>query len=215
VGTYDLLAGPYYKGAVGVTYLGWPIAVRPSSYNRTEASTQTRVAYGSQGADTWGNWCGSCHPAMAATGTGLGKSGHTHPVDQALGTDFATNYYKYVKTGNMTGTLDKAYSSLVPFAEATGTITTLAQHAKNDDTYLYGPNQNDQVTCHSCHRSHASAFSYMMRWDPSQTYIVNNSAYTTSGGLTTTEVQAGYYDRPVTVFANYQRPLCNKCHAKD
>jgi hypothetical protein len=29
------------------------------------------------------------------------------------------------------------------------------------------------------------------------------------------ETQAAYYDRPATVFASYQRVLCNKCHAKD
>jgi hypothetical protein len=29
------------------------------------------------------------------------------------------------------------------------------------------------------------------------------------------DAQAAYYDRPATVFATYQRVLCNKCHAKD
>ena len=29
------------------------------------------------------------------------------------------------------------------------------------------------------------------------------------------QVQAAYYDRPVTVFGANQRSLCNKCHAQD
>ena len=57
VGVYRLLAGAgYTKG--GATFNGAPLAVAPAVYNRSESSTQTRVAYGhaaGSGRDTWGN----------------------------------------------------------------------------------------------------------------------------------------------------------------
>jgi predicted CXXCH cytochrome family protein len=220
VGTYDLLAGPYYTGAAGITFKGWPIAVRPSTYNRTESATQTRVAYGAQGLNTWGNWCGSCHPAMQTTG--IGKSGHTHPVDQTLGSALGSagyNYNHYVKTGDFSGvfggTTTGPFTSLVPFMEATGDITTLASHAKNDDSYLNGPSSSDYVSCLTCHRCHATGWQHALRWNTETTYIVNAGAYPAEMGRTAIETQGAYYDRPATVFATYQKSLCNKCHAKD
>ena len=44
VGLYRLLAGPGYN-TDGVTYDGAPVAKVPSSYNRSEATTQTRGAF--------------------------------------------------------------------------------------------------------------------------------------------------------------------------
>ena len=58
-----------------------PAAVVPSSYNRTEASAQTRTAYGhatTGGHVSWGNWCASCHPDGRA-----GEDGHD-PVAEVL-----------------------------------------------------------------------------------------------------------------------------------
>jgi len=220
VGIYRLLAGPYYTGAAGVTFKAWPIAVTPSPYNMTEATNQVRVAYGAQAGNTWGQWCGSCHPSMLTTG--IGKSGHTHPVDQTLGGSAGSagwNYNQYVKTGDMSGTFGGTtpgpYTSLVPFAEATGDITTLTNHAKNDNTYLNGPGSSDTVTCVTCHRAHASGWKHALRWNTETTYIVNNGAYPAEMGRTAIETQGAYYDRPSTVFATYQKSLCNKCHAKD
>jgi hypothetical protein len=40
-------------------------------------------------------------------------------------------------------------------------------------------------------------------------------AYASSASKSAAVNQAGYYDRPSTVFAKYQRVLCNKCHIKD
>jgi cytochrome c553 len=219
VGTYDILAGPYYTGASGVTFKAWPIAVRPSSYNRTEAVTQTRVAYGASGANTWSQWCGSCHQAMLTTG--IGKSGHTHPVDQALGSSTNSagyNYNHYVKTGDFSGVFSSTpgpYTSLVPFAEATGDITILTSHAKSDNSYLNGPASSDTVICFSCHRAHTSGWKHALRWNTEETYIVENGAYQADMGRTAAETQGTYYDRPASVFATFQKSLCNKCHAKD
>jgi predicted CXXCH cytochrome family protein len=217
VGLYRILAWPGYQTA-GQNFTSWPIAVAPSSYNRTEAVTQTRVAYGG-GASTngWGAWCGGCHGKIAS---GAGLTGHSsHPVDSAIGSAFSNNYNTYVKSGQMDGSFGAPptgpYWSLVPYQEATSTITTLAGHAKSDDTVLGGPSSSDEVTCHSCHRSHASGWTHALRWNNETTFIVNNGAFPAEQGRKAIETQGAYYDRSPTVFASFQRSLCNKCHAKD
>jgi hypothetical protein len=218
VGVYRLLRG-LGDNTQGVTFTGVPIAVVPSTYNRTEASTQTRVAYGATGINTWGYWCGTCHPGMHSSGN------YVHPVDQSLNSTVAANYNMYVKSGDLTGTSANSFTSLVPFIENTDDIATLQAHAKNDDTYLNGPGTSDKVSCLSCHRAHASGFPEMLRWNMEGEFMVYNDLYpgtdTTptapqfARGRLGAETQAAYYDRPVTKFASYQRVLCNKCHAKD
>ena len=219
VGAYRLLRGLNDTTVAGVTFTGVAIAIAPSSYNRTESTTQTRVAYGTGLGNTWGNWCASCHPGMHSSGN------YVHPVDQGLTTTVANVYNAYVKSGDLTGTSAGSFSSLVPFAENTSTIATLQAHAKNNDSYLTGPGGSDQVTCLSCHRAHASGWPEALRWNMEGEFMVYNSLYpgtdTTATvpqfarGRVAAETQAAYYDRPVTKFASYQRVLCNKCHAKD
>ena len=96
---YRLLAGAgYTKG--GATFNGVPAAKAPSSYNRTEASTQTRVAYGQAttgGQVAWGTWCATCHTQMHS------GSGYVHPTDESLGSTIAATYKTYVKSGDTTG----------------------------------------------------------------------------------------------------------------
>jgi predicted CXXCH cytochrome family protein len=221
VGVYRLLRG-MGDATQGVTFAGAPIAVAPATYNQTEATNQVRVAYGADGANTWGNWCGTCHADMH------GAVGTTHPVDQALN-DIALNYNAYVKSGVLTGAAATSFSSLVPFAESTGSYTTLKTHASNSGAYLAGPAQGDQVMCLSCHRAHASGMPEALRF-------INTYEFTTVGGnyigmdnplMTSSRAptqtfrrnmadwQAAFYGRPATQFATYQRVLCNKCHAKD
>ena len=216
VGTYRILAGTYYNPGSG-PFGGWPIAVAPSTYNRTEATQQIRIAYGGGGsANGWGKWCGTCHNAIA---TGAGLAGHpSHPVDGTLSSTIVTNYNTYVKSGDMTGTQATAYTSLIPFQEGTSAIATLVTHAKSDNTYLIGASTSDEVTCLTCHRAHASGWKHALRWNPDASFIVSNGVYPApadNSGHTPAEAQAAYYDRPPTVFAAYQRSLCNKCHAKD
>ena len=141
-GLYRILAWPGYAGAPGATYTTWPIAISPSSYNRTEAATMTRIAYGGgASANGWGKWCGTCHAAIA---NNSGLQGHpSHKVDTALGSTYATIYNNYVKTGDMSGTFGGTtpgpYTSLVPYQEATSAIPTLYSHAKTDNSVLGGP----------------------------------------------------------------------------
>ena len=221
VGVYRLLAGAgYTKG--GATFNGVPAAKAPSSYNRTEASTQTRVAYGQAttgGQVAWGTWCATCHTQMHS------GSGYVHPTDESLGSTIAATYKTYVKSGDTTGDGINGFTSLVPFIENTGDYATLASHAKNNDTVLTGPGTSDRVSCLTCHRAHASGWERGLRWNMEGEFIVYNSLYpgtdTTptvpqfARGRTSAETQAAYYDRPVTQFASYQRVLCNKCHAQD
>jgi hypothetical protein len=219
VGAYRLLRGLNDTDVPGVTYNTVAIAVTPSTYNQTEAVNQVRTAYGASGINTWGNWCASCHPNMHSSGN------YVHPVDQSLGTDIANNYNYYVKSGDLSGTAATAFTSLVPFAENTGDIPTLQSHAKNDNTYLSGPGSSDKVVCLTCHRAHATGFPEALRWNMEGEFMIYNSLYPGTDstpsvpqfarGRLAVETQAAYYDRPVTVFASYQRPLCNKCHAKD
>jgi predicted CXXCH cytochrome family protein len=222
VGVYRLLRG-LGDSSQGVTFATLPIAVAPSAYNQSEADNQVRVAYGASGTNTWGNWCATCHPDMHSSGN------YVHPVDHSLDTEIAANYNAYVTSGDLTGTSATAFFSLVPFAENTGDITTLASHARNNNSVLNGPANSDQVMCLSCHRAHASGMAEMLRYDNGYEFMTVNGKYlgTDSGeqtsnrgnlqrrGRTMAEWQAAYYDRPVTTFATYQRVLCNKCHAKD
>jgi predicted CXXCH cytochrome family protein len=224
VGVYRLLRG-LNDDSQGPTFKDAAIAVAPSTYNRTEASTQTRVAYGATGSNTWGSWCGTCHSEMQ-TATG-GK--HGHPADENLGSTIATNYRKYVKSGDLTGDNVNGFLSLVPFVEGTGDFATLKGHAKNNDSVLTGPANADQVSCLSCHRAHASGWEFGLRWYTEYEFMtydgkyvgMDNTSMTSSRkpvqthGRNVADAQAAYYDRPATQFATYQRSLCNKCHAWD
>lgn len=222
VGVYRLLAGAGYTKD-GVTFLGNPAAKTPSSYNRTEASTQTRTSYGNSSASghvSWGNWCGTCHGDMHSSGN------YVHPVDEDLGSTVAQIYGQYVKTGDMTGSAASSFTSLVPFVKNSGDYAgVLAPLAVNNNSQLGGPDTTDKVACLSCHRAHASGWEFGLRWNMEGEFMTYNGLYpgtdTTptvpqfARGRLGAETQAAYYDRPVTTFASYQRVLCNKCHAKD
>ncbi len=208
VGVYRLLAGNGYKGIFAVDP---PAAVVPSTYNRTESATHTRAAYG----NGMGLWCASCHEEMHTPAQGK----FAHPVADALEQGIVDNYNAYVKTGDLNGQYASAFTSLVPFEEGTADYAQLKAHARNDNTVLQGPDTSSKVMCLSCHRAHASGWEWAIRWNPEYELLTDNGAYPSSGyasrGHSQAEVQAAYYDRPATVFATYQRSLCNKCHVKD
>jgi predicted CXXCH cytochrome family protein len=235
VGVYRLLGGSTYVPYDNTTFPGVPAAVTPATYNRSEASTQTRTAYGwgTNPYTSWGNWCGTCHPNMHI-GTNI------HPVDQALSSTIVNNYNAYLMTGNLMGTSTTSFSSLVPFAEGTSSFATLASHAQINDSQLGGPTANtDMVMCLSCHRAHASAWEYALRWNPENEFLTMadsngvavypawdqtgttpdgktlNSQQQVSRGYSVAEMTAAYYQRPANKFAPYQRQLCNKCHIQD
>jgi predicted CXXCH cytochrome family protein len=228
-GVYRLLGGSAYQAfASGPTFPGVPAAVVNSTYNRTEAATQTRVAYGhgtANGYASWGKWCATCHDNMHNDTS----SNLVHEVDGQLGGE-ATIYNKYVKTGDLTATALNSYTSLVPYAENTSAVATLAAKALNDDSDLSGPASTDRMACLTCHRAHASGWKYALRWNGEAEFLTlgapgapvypgvdaglgNQGQF--NRGYTTAQMSATYNDRPPTVFAGHQRVLCNKCHNKD
>ena len=225
VGVYRLLAGSGYDFGPDSFAVDPPQATAPTTifgpnadpgYNQSEATNQVRVAYGVGMAE----WCGTCHPNML---NGL-TSGH-HPVSQAFSSGIIDNYVEYRGSGITNGSNSDAFLSLVPYEQATDDYAVLkALAAGNSPTYA-GPEQTGgDVSCISCHRAHASGFEYAVRWNPESEFLVENGQWpgTDNGaspqfarGRTEAEMQASYYDRDASVFADYQRSLCNKCHVQD
>lgn len=217
VGVYRFLGG---VGYVPKSYVGGPtfannppMAVAPSTYNRSESASDTHVAYGSGMAQ----WCANCHDQFLNVNS-VGVSGHPHPAGQTLDQTVVDNYNAYVKTGDLSGS---NYWSLVPVEEGAGaTYASLATDATNTAGVGYqAATTSSVVMCLSCHRAHASAFNSMIRWYNNDSFVTEDGAYVTNAnGLapnSTNQATKAYYDRPVTNFAAFQRVLCNKCHAKD
>ncbi|WP_243371570.1 cytochrome C [Geotalea sp. SG265] len=242
VGVYRLLGGANYSQMSYSNPLPFnadpPVAVAPSTYNRSEATTDTRVAYG-QGMS---EWCSNCHRAIHNNNTNASNTALIHPAGNgakltaaandlagnATGTTIANLYNAYKTSGDLTGSQTTSYTSLVPYEEGTGVIATLAGHADNTGTQTAGPTTgSENVMCLSCHRAHASGFNSMTRWNNNSEFLTVGGAYPdyaaaagtdalkNSNGMNQAIYQAAMYDRPATQFAYDQRSLCNKCHAKD
>ncbi len=220
VGAYRLLRGTGSEaGPNGVTFSSIFNAVVPSTYNRTEAVTPTRVAYGAGVSD----WCATCHPNMHSA-----TNSFTHPVNQNIGTDVAANYNAYVGSGNLTGTQATSFDSIVPFQlDTSSDYTALKALAVNDGSKATGPSGTDRVMCLSCHRAHASGWEYMARWNNAGEIIAVNGVWPGTDSTDNTARQAKYsmgrtvaetttaYNGTAMHYGSYQRSLCNKCHAKD
>ncbi len=220
VGTYRLLAGAGYQpkslGGIYAFTADPPAAVAPPMYNRAESFTDTRVAYGSGMSE----WCQNCHANISDNAT------HLHPVGvrAQLTNQIVGNYNGYVATGKLTGTYATAYTSLVPFEMGTSEYPLLKSVASSDGSVLTGPSRSATVMCLSCHRAHASGWDSMLRWNSQSVFITFNGRYPgidngapaeCAQGRVALETQKTFYDRPVTMFAPFQRGLCNKCHVED
>jgi hypothetical protein len=219
VGVYRILGG---SGYVPKSYSGGPafttdppVAVAPSTYNRKETATETRVAYGKGMSE----WCANCHTSIHNDSL---SSAFIHPAsNQALLTssNIAANYNAYKKSGDLSGAQATSYTSMVPFEEGTTTIATLTTHAGAGTGSTAGPGTGtENVMCLSCHRAHATGFRFISRWDNDSEFITAAGAYnvgTAAGNRNNVEYTAAMYDRPASNYATYQRSLCNKCHAKD
>jgi hypothetical protein len=218
VGVYRLLGGKNYQPASlagNYSFVNDPFyAVSPSTYNRSESSTDTRVAYG-QGVS---EWCENCHGSYHMAGS---PSTFSHDSDMIFGT-YADNYNAYVMTGDLSGVQATAYTSLVPFQ--TGNSTNLTD-LSNIVASTAGPDPGDIVNCLSCHRAHASAWDGALRWaNYSSTLITVDGAYPGTNavgtgsygeyatGKTQAEYQQAMYGRPASKFAANQKTLCDKCH---
>jgi hypothetical protein len=221
VGSYRLLGGVgYFPKSMGPGFAFTsrpPDAVAPDTFNRSEAVTLTRVAYG------WGmsEWCLNCHPTMHTGGT----EPLQHPFGPGNGelrrSDVLTHYNQYIKTGDLGGTEATAWLSLVPFEIGTTNYAVMKNIVAVTPTK--GPSETDgnpQVMCLSCHRSHASGWDDMTRWNTRSQYVVYNGSYSQEGsayqpygqGRSEQEALRAMYDIPATRFASMQTTLCHKCH---
>jgi hypothetical protein len=111
-GAYRLLGGKGYgpSSARGMAFtFDPPVAVAPRDYNRSEAITDTRVAYGKGMSE----WCSNCH---APTDESAFK---IHPVGNyaKFTVDVIYQYNFYVKSGDLSGSNNTSYTSLVLFEE--------------------------------------------------------------------------------------------------
>lgn len=225
VGSYRLLAG---VGYAPVSYPlspfvnDPPIAVAPLVYNRPESTSDTRVAYGRGMSE----WCENCHAGLQHSSYPNATVGnHPYGSGALLPTDVVATYNAYVNTGNLTGTIATAYTSMVPFEEGTTDLGVLSSHT----TSTAGASTSDNVTCLTCHRAHASAWDSITRWNAAKgAYLTVAGAWpgidapTLQGqtgqyatGKTMAEYQQAMYGRPASEYATNQWSLCNKCHEND
>jgi hypothetical protein len=167
-------------------------------------------------------WCGNCHGDFMAESSLALK----HPADNEahLPASYITNYNTYVKSGDMSSGSWLAlgpYESLVPAERGISDTAVLDSSSPAGLGDLGGtPN----VMCLSCHRAHASAFQNATRWDATVEFIIdshpNGNTVAADGpepdGSSIQEKEFSYYNRDMTAeFGEFQRSLCNKCHAKD
>ncbi|UCG14189.1 MAG: hypothetical protein JSU72_06935 [Deltaproteobacteria bacterium] len=210
-GNYRLLADNGYRTA-GLTYNtpgGVPVAV--STNNRNQNDT-LHTDYGSN----MSAWCVNCHGdfTMAMKHPVGPTDGALSKTNNQTGMSYAQTYNKYVRTGDMSGAGWPAstgpYLELVPFERGVG--------AALDTTSTAGPSSGN-VMCLSCHRAHASAFDSAGRWDFTTEFLADSHPQAGDidvGDIAGDPQQTAYYGRDmVNDYGEFQRSLCNKCHAKD
>lgn len=229
VGSYRLLAGQGYAppGVASTFNADPPVALSPLAYNQGEATTPVRVAYGAGMSE----WCRSCHSSIH-TSTGGGTFQHPAGNLDKLGSSELAMYNQYVASGNLTGVQATSYWSIVPYEEGTTDRALLASHATSDGSVLSGPSTGaENVMCLTCHRAHASGWDWAMRWNMRDRTMT--TGYVTAGGQwpgidaagdaalpdnaqgrTMAETRGAMYDRDPSVYAPYQKALCNKCHGQ-
>lgn len=200
---YGSELGPIYPGAGRFNFTAdAPLAKGNSRRTNEEDNYEDNVAhtvYKSGMAD----WCANCHTDIHSENT----TDYVHPTGEHLN-GLAMNYDAYVSSDNITGgDHATAYWGLVPFEDVDVDLETI-----DTENYTVGPEANDQVMCTSCHRSHASAFPDIARWDMGETFIIDSHPQPTDGGWTQEDDDNMYYDY---TFVDNQRSLCNKCHVKD
>jgi hypothetical protein len=212
LGSYRLLGDRNYSPTdSGVTFVNSPpvaVSIRePRASQGGGERDDNHAAYGSGTSE----WCANCHTDFLV-GNGNGK----HPAGNMvkLGA-FVGNYNSYIATGSTTGDKSTAYLALVPIERGVATNATLAT-----DSTVGATAGQDNVTCLTCHRAHASAFEYSARWDLSVELLAEShpaAGDTFVGGTPAGDPQQlAYYGRDIgTDFNEFQRSLCNKCHLKD
>jgi len=220
VGVYRLLGGKgYARPGMSETFtFDPPAAVSPADYNRSESSSDTRVAYGSGMSE----WCLNCHSNYTGSGNSPG-----HPAGSLvkMTPGLVANYNAYIASGNLTGTYSAAYTTMVPIEMGTTDYSILKSTASRDGSKKAGSDTNSNVMCLTCHRAHASAWDQATRWNMKADFLIYSGDYPgadrsdiltgLSQGRTKAETKWAFYERPAGNYATYQRSLCNKCHTMD
>jgi len=235
VGSYRMLAGINYQPKSLAGSFAFvnnpPDAAVSTDYNRSEANSQTGIAYGRGMSE----WCVNCHTDMLL---GAYSTGHSvaemqsHPVGNSakLTAGVVTIYNSYVSSGVMTNTNPAAaFSNITPFEIGTNDYSALRGYAVTSASYtdqsMPAASVNNNVMCLTCHRAHASGFDNALRWSNLSTFLTiadasGNAVYDTSitdstnnRGYSPEQQQNAYNGRPATVFGPYQRSYCDKCHA--
>ena len=214
LGNYRLLGGVGYNagGVPGISFTaGDPVAVSPG--NGLDNAT-AHVDYGSGMSE----WCANCHSGFTTADT---ITNHRHPAgnDADLGSAIIGNYNAYVTTGDMSGTAATAFDHLVPFERGVvdsnndgepDAVGTAPDQLGGDNQN--GPDATSNVMCLTCHRAHASAFDNMGRWNFANTMLIEEEANAITAGFTLQQLNNG---DDMSRYSEYQRSLCNKCHAQD
>lgn len=203
VGAYRLLAGAGYQPASLTGNYAFaskgPMAVSPLEYNRSEAESDTRVAYGAGMSE----WCSNCHASMH-NDESVAPGSFRHPAgnNAKLSATLIANYKRYdFRTGSVNADGATAYSSLVPYEMGSEVRSDLRAATLS----TAGPSTGQEnVSCLSCHRAHASGFPALGRWNFGTDMVWDGYP-----------APQAFYGRPQSYFAIAQRSLCNKCHVRD
>jgi len=149
-------------------------------------------------------WCANCHTDFHTDNT----TNFVHPTGQNLGSLIAGAYNAYVSTDDPSGgSQATAYWGLVPFEDVDADLETV-----DPTNYTTGPIGTDKVMCLTCHRSHASPFADIGRWDFGEAFMADAHPAEGDGGLGENDLVHKWYQY---TFTTNQRSLCNKCHVKD
>jgi hypothetical protein len=216
VSVYRMLAGKDYQPKSLTESIPFksnpPAAVAPRNYNRPETNSQTRVAYGSGMSE----WCMNCHSGY--------NSKNSHPTGNGVKfpSAIANAYNSFLPGDNPM----RSYLTLTPFETGTSDYGLLKKIASTNDSQLAGP-AGANVSCLSCHRAHASAWSRGLRFNDRAKYMTvddgnGGAAYpdpakdpANAQGRTVMETRKAYYDRDPGTFGARRGAPCSKCHAKE
>ena len=142
-------------------------------------------------------WCGTCHDSIHTGGPNIHPAGASMNGQAAVynaynGTSDCIANEPTTPGGNCgSGDFTTAYLAQVPFEDASTAVTSTE-----------GPNSNSLVACVSCHRAHATSAQDAGRWDFNVTGLAEDGHESSSYPI-------------FNPYDEYQRSLCNKCHAQD
>ena len=211
MGNYRLLGTSGYNpnGALGAFKNAAPIAYATNN----SGFYGSKVDYGSGMSE----WCANCHTGFNQVSSQTTQ--HLHPAaSEAALNGQATNYNRYVATGDLTGNSSTSYLGLVPFERGV-TYNPDGYVGELDPQSTEGPNSGSNVMCLTCHRAHANGFRNAGRWDFESELLVESLPNPASGSYPYGQQYGYYYGGAridiATDFGEGQRSLCNKCHIQD